>query len=108
MRPHSALGYSPPGSGGDTVLAVRLGFAALPGDKPGQRVFDIRLNGKTVLGDFDIIEDAGKVGRAVWKEFRIPIDGDLAVDLVAKTDTPKPDQMPLINGLVIDGGPEKK
>ena len=86
---------------GKGTFTVRLGFAALPGDKLGQRVFDIRLNGKVVLKDFDIIKEAGKASRAVWKEFTVPIDGNLIVDLVAKADTPKAGQMPVLNGLVV-------
>ncbi|MCH8922647.1 MAG: PQQ-binding-like beta-propeller repeat protein, partial [Planctomycetes bacterium] len=39
---------------------VRLGFAALPGDKPQQRVFDVKLNGKTVLANFHAAREAGK------------------------------------------------
>jgi len=80
---------------------VRLGFAAPPGDKPGQRVFDVKLNGKTVLTNFDIVKEAGGPDRAIWKEFALDIDGDLAVDLVAEVADPTPEQMPLINGLQV-------
>jgi outer membrane protein assembly factor BamB len=86
---------------GAGVFKVKLGFAALPGDRAGRRVFDVRLNGKTVLKDFDIIKEAGKVDRALWKEFTLALDGDVTLDFVAKADKPAPDQMPLINGLVI-------
>ena len=53
--------------GGDLLFRVRLGFSALPGDQPGQRVFDVLLNGKTVLQDFDILSESGQPDSAVWK-----------------------------------------
>ena len=80
---------------------VRLGFSAPPGDKPGQRVFDVRANGKTVLAGFDIVKEAGAPDRAIWNEFVLDLETDLALDLVAKTDRPTASQMPLINALVI-------
>ncbi len=86
---------------GGGVFKVSLGFAALPGDRPGRRVFDVKLNGKTVLKDFDVVKEAGEPDRAVWKDFVLDLDGDLVLDLVAKPDEPTAEQMPLINGLVI-------
>ncbi|MFP6613278.1 MAG: PQQ-binding-like beta-propeller repeat protein, partial [Pirellulales bacterium] len=80
---------------------VRLGFAALPDDQLGQRVFHVKLNGKTVLPDFDILSEAGKTERAVWMEFVEEIDGELVLELVSKSGTPTPKQMPLISGLQI-------
>ena len=86
---------------GRGVYQVRLGFAALPGDKPGQRVFDVLLNGKTVLSNFDIVAAAGRSDRALWKEFTLNIDGDLVMSFVAKKDKPIYDQMPLISAVEV-------
>ncbi|MFH1732896.1 MAG: malectin domain-containing carbohydrate-binding protein [Planctomycetota bacterium] len=83
------------------AFTVRLGFAALRGDKPGRRAFDVRLNGKAVLKDFDIVKEAGAAHSAVWKEFTLPPDGNLVLDLVAKAEQPTPAQVPLINGMEI-------
>jgi len=88
-------------SDGKGTFTVRLGFSALPTDKPGQRVFDVRLNGKTVLKDFDIVRAAGKPHRAVWKEFTVTLEGSLVLDLVAKIPKPAPENMPLINAMEI-------
>jgi hypothetical protein len=88
---------------GKGLFTVRLGFAAPPGDKPGQRVFDVRLNGKTVLNDFDIATAAGAVNRALWKDFDVELDDVLILDLVAKNDKPTPANVPLINGLIVQG-----
>ncbi|MFP6872631.1 MAG: PQQ-binding-like beta-propeller repeat protein [Verrucomicrobiales bacterium] len=80
---------------------VRLGFAALPGDQPGQRVFDVKLNGKMVLKKFDIMKEAGKADRAVWKEFKMSIGENLTVELVASSDKPDKAHMPLLNGIQV-------
>lgn len=80
---------------------VRLGFSALPGDKPGQRVFDVILNGQTVLKDFDIMVAAGKADRAVWKEFPVTVQDSLVLGLVTKGEKPTLDAMPLISGMVV-------
>jgi outer membrane protein assembly factor BamB len=77
---------------------VRLGFNALPGDKAGRRVFDVKLGGKVVLKDFDIVEAAGRANRAVVREFKgIRAGGALALELVAKSADPQADQAPIIN-----------
>ncbi len=76
---------------------VRLGFSALPGDQPGQRVFDVLLNGKPVLRDFDIMKESGQSDYAVWKEFEIEIAKDLTIALTSKTGTGSVDRMPLIS-----------
>jgi outer membrane protein assembly factor BamB len=86
---------------GKGIFTVRLGFRSLENDRPGQRVFDVRLNGSTVLKNFDILKEAGKANRAVWKEFTLALDGDLILDLVAKIENPSLRQMPIISGMQI-------
>ena len=87
-------------NGGGT-FNVRLGFSALPGDQPGQRVFDVKLNGKTVLKDFDIIKESGQADRALWKEFSMPLKKELTLSMVGKSGSSDVKQMPLINALQI-------
>ncbi len=86
---------------GGGMFNVRLAFSALPGDALGQRVFDVKLNGQTVLKDFDIIKETGKADRAVWKEFAVAINKDLTLELAGKSENPAADKMPLINGLQV-------
>lgn len=50
-------------------FTVRLHFAELEDTPPGQRVFDVLLQGQTVLAGFDIAKEAGGPRRAVVKEF---------------------------------------
>ncbi len=76
---------------------VRLGFAAPEGDRPGQRVFDVRIQGKTVLKDFDIVAEAGGPRRAIHREFAIMgVVDKLRLELVPKADKPTPAQAPLL------------
>ncbi len=77
---------------------VRLGFNALPGDQPGRRVFDIKLQDKVVSKGFDIMETAGRANKAVVKEFKgIKARGSLALGLVPKSADPQANQAPIIN-----------
>ncbi len=48
---------------------VRLHFAEPDRIAPGQRVFDVTLQGETVLDRFDVVQEAGEALRAVVKEF---------------------------------------
>jgi len=80
---------------------VRLGFVAPPGDRPGQRAFDVKLNGKVVLAGLDPAKEAGGPDRAIWKEFAVDIDADLILELVAKSSPPRVGQMPIISGMQV-------
>ena len=81
---------------------VRLHFAELDNDRPGQRVFDVKLSGKTVLNDFDIFAASGGKNTAVVKEFKgILAAQSLVLELVAKTQPLSARSMPIISGLEI-------
>jgi outer membrane protein assembly factor BamB/PKD repeat protein len=49
---------------------VRLYFAEMEGAKPGARVFDVGLQGKTVLQKLDVVKEAGGARRELMKEFK--------------------------------------
>ena len=62
---------------------VRLGFAKLPGDTEGSRVFDVKLQGKTVLQSFDVALAGGALGQVVLREFRgVDVVENLTIELV--------------------------
>ncbi|MEN6346248.1 MAG: PQQ-binding-like beta-propeller repeat protein [Armatimonadia bacterium] len=87
---------------GAAVYTVRLGFVDTESTKRGQRVFDIKLQGKTVAQNFDLYATAGGPNRVVTKEFRgIEVSGDLALEFVPKTQG-SPAQAPLLNCLEIE------
>jgi hypothetical protein len=84
------------------VYTVRLGFNALPGDCAGQRVFDVKLQDKVVLENFDILEIAGKANKAVVKKFKdIRAENNLVLELLPKSANPQKNQAPIINFIEI-------
>ena len=59
-------------------FTVRLHFAELEGLEPGERVFDVSIQGKRVLKSFDIAGETGGAMRGTVKEFGgITTDGTL-------------------------------
>ena len=57
-------------SGGpERRFTIRLHFAEPDRIAPGQRVFDVKLQGQNVLNDFDVVEETGGPNRAVVREF---------------------------------------
>lgn len=65
------------------TLNVRLHFAELEAAQAGQRVFDVKLQGQTVLAGFDIAQAAGGTNRAVTREFaNVTAARALVVELV--------------------------
>lgn len=91
----------------EDTFTVRLYFAALETDKPGQRVFDVQLQGKTVLKGFDPVMACGGVNKAHVAEFeRVPVSGSLVLDLVSNAT--EPDQMPVLSGIEVVRTGEKE
>jgi hypothetical protein len=68
---------------------VRLHFAEPTGVGEGGRVFNVSLQGKVVLEDFDIVREAGGPRRAVIREFRgVRAGKTLQLDFAAKAGSP--------------------
>jgi len=81
---------------------VRLGFAELVHRAPGRRVFDIRLQGKTVLRNLDIFDAAGGRNRAVTVEFKdIYVNDLLRLDLVPKDPQARGEASPVLCSLEV-------
>jgi len=70
----SSIEVALPGGSGSYV--VRLVFAEIDGARPGERVFDVAIQGKAALRAFDIARAAGGTNRPVVKEFRAVRAGD--------------------------------
>ena len=84
------------------VYTVRLGFAAEPDDQPGQRVFNITLQGVVVLENFDIVKTAGPTGKIVIKEFiGVKVSNTLSLELIPQKKAPSNKQAPLVNFIEI-------
>jgi hypothetical protein len=83
------------------TYTVRLHFAELAFDQPGQRKIDVNINGKTLLKDFDIIQATGAPRKAVVKDIPgiVPDDeGNIDVDPRPATGSKV---LPAINGIEI-------
>lgn len=79
------------------TYTIRLHFAEPEDLKPGQRVFGVALQGRSVLEKFDIISVAGGAQRGVVKEFKgVVIEKDLKITL---TRTPGTLAGPLLCGV---------
>lgn len=85
---------------------VRLYFAAPAEDKPGQRVFDVKLQGKTVATGLDIAARAGGALRAHVETFKgIGVSEKLLLELVpARAGGP----LPVLNGIEVLRAGEKE
>ena len=84
------------------VYRVALALADPENSKPGQRVFDIKLQGKVVAKDFDIIKAAGGRTRTLLKTFDgIAVDRNLEIELVPKGESLAPNQLPILQGVEI-------
>jgi outer membrane protein assembly factor BamB len=82
----------PPG-----IYKVRLGFLAAPGEVVGQRVFDIKLQDKEVLKNFDPVKEAGGVHKPVLKEFSgLRVIEDLKLELVPAKPNCAKNEAPVI------------
>ena len=82
---------------GTAQYTVRLHFADLDNDEPGQRVFDVSIQGQPVLKDFDIVAETGGRNRAIVKEFAgIKVDEKLRIDF-----QPKPEQTAILQAVEI-------
>ncbi|MBN2270192.1 MAG: PQQ-binding-like beta-propeller repeat protein, partial [Sedimentisphaerales bacterium] len=58
-------------AGAEKRYTVRLHFAEPDGKAQGRRVFDISINGKTLLKKFDIAKEAGAPNIGIVKEFTV-------------------------------------
>ena len=87
---------------GKATYSVQLAPAAPAGDVPGQRVFDIVLQGKPVRKGLDIVKEAGAADTALLLDFDgIEVAEQLVLELVAARPNPGPSQWPVLCGVVL-------
>jgi hypothetical protein len=76
---------------------VMLKFAEIYWSSPGQRVFDVRIEGTTVLSNFDIVAVAGKL-RAIDRTFTVQVsDGRLDIDFAPRVNFAKVNAIEVIS-----------
>ena len=82
-----------------TRYALRLYFAEPKDIAPGQRVFDVVMQGKTVLKGLDIAAQADGARRVIFREFRhVEVSRDLTVSLKAVAGSKHP---PILSGIEV-------
>jgi len=67
--------YTLPGFGANSWNQVRLHFADTHWTSAGQRVFNVTINGKAVLTNFDIVKLAGAGNKALVEQFAMQANG---------------------------------
>ncbi len=78
---------------------VKLYFAELEDGKAGNRFFDVKLQGKTVLAGFDPAKEAGGSHKGVIKELSgVRISRNLVIELAPNG---KETEMPILSGIEI-------
>ncbi len=83
-------------------FSVRLHFAEPDDVPPGQRVFNVKLQGRTVLKDFDVVREAGAGNRALVREFKgIRASDELALELIPKSEGLTKTTAPIIIGIEV-------
>jgi outer membrane protein assembly factor BamB len=82
---------------------VRLYFAEMEGAKPGARVFDVGLQGKTVLQKLDVVKEAGGARRELMKEFK-----NIAISEALKISFKAGAGEPMLSGVEILGAYDAK
>ena len=93
------------------VYTVRLHFAELnPSVRPGERVFDMKVQGETVLANIDVVAAAQGPNKAVLREINnVAVSDNLVLELAPTTGSPTAAQLPILNGIeVIRTSPDEK
>lgn len=69
----------------DATYKIRLYFSELENKKRGERVFDVSIQGRKVLENFDIISETGEKDKEIIKSFAGIIAGNtLRIDMIPK------------------------
>jgi outer membrane protein assembly factor BamB len=84
----------------DVSYLVNLTFVEPDALKPGERVFDVLLQGQVVLKDFDIVREAGGPDRGIVKPFQITASKDVRLQFV------RHQSVPLLCGIEVVAGGE--
>jgi outer membrane protein assembly factor BamB len=80
---------------------IRMHFAEIAGAKPGQRVFDVLLNGREVAKKIDVAAEAGEM-KALVKEFRgVECGASLAVEFKPAGNAAGEQTAPLLSAIEV-------
>jgi len=93
-----AMTYTIPDRTGPQTVTLYFSEDYVTGE--GQRVFDVAINGTTVLSQFDIYASAGGADRAIARTFTTTPDssGQVVIEFSVRVQQPK------ISGITVSGG----
>ncbi|HEX3045694.1 MAG TPA: malectin domain-containing carbohydrate-binding protein [Bacillota bacterium] len=94
---YGAMSYTIPGFTAGSSYTVTLYFAETYLTASGRRLFNVSLNGSTVLSSFDIYASAGGQNKAIARSFTTTANssGQIVIQFISGTENPK------INGISI-------
>ncbi len=97
---YGSMTYTIPGFTAGSSYSVTLYFAETYLASAGSRLFNVSINGTTVLSDFDIYASAGGQNKAIARSFTTTADGSgqIVIQFVSQTENPK------INGIAVNPG----
>jgi hypothetical protein len=80
------------------TYTVNLKFAEVWWTSPGQRVFDVLINGQTVLSRFDIVASAGAAFTAIDKSFTVGSVTQITIQFVTDVDNADINAIEIVSG----------
>ncbi|MGD0591270.1 MAG: malectin domain-containing carbohydrate-binding protein [Bacteroidota bacterium] len=97
---YGAMTYTIPNLTAGSAQTVTLYFAETYLTAAGQRLFNVSINGTTVLSNFDIYATAGGQNKAIAQTFSTTANssGQVVIQFTTVTQSPK------INGITVAGG----
>ncbi|MGD0591269.1 MAG: endo-1,4-beta-xylanase [Bacteroidota bacterium] len=101
---YGSFSYTIPNLTAGSAQTVTLYFAETYLSASGQRVFNVSINGTTVLSNFDIYASAGGQNKAIARSFSTTANssGQVVIQFSSVTQNPK------VNGLTVAGGGSAK
>ena len=90
------------------AYTVRLYFAEVGDVSPGERQFNVKLQGKLVAENVDVVKDAGGNGKSLVRSFSgVNVVDNLAIELVPRERGKKVQQVPILSAIEVDVEPLK-
>ena len=87
-------------------VSLRLHFVEPDNVKPGQRVFDVKVQGKVMIENLDVIAAAGGKNRVIVKELTgISATRTVVLEFVPKAETLTPSTAPIISAIELIAEP---
>jgi len=85
------------------VYTVKLHFAELDETvQPGERLFDVKIQGKTVLKSLDVVKSAGSADRGIVRSIAgVKVSDDLVLELVPHSKSTDGKHLPILNAVEI-------